>query len=143
MIDLFLDLDVVCKYLNCNQGCAVQLILDLIMKTVRGVEVDVDLAMDACNRQDLTMSLKFHYCSGMDMLVHEIPARIRWFFELIGNWPSLNAGGCRCLLQAKDKFIHQMEILMKMKFDWLDGNILPALGTVIRMYARLGVSVDL
>ena len=34
MIDFFPDHDLVNKYLNCNQGCAVQLIPNLIMKSL-------------------------------------------------------------------------------------------------------------
>ena len=105
------------------------------------MEVGVDIAMNACNRRDLILSLKFRYGSGMDMFAQEIPARL--FSELIGNWPSLTAGGCRFLLQARDKIIHQMEILIKMKFDWLDGYILPALGRDIRLYFRPGGSGEL
>ena len=48
------------------------------MKPLTGVEVNTDLALDATNRRDLILSLKFEYGYGMDMFAPEIPARIRW-----------------------------------------------------------------
>ena len=43
------------------------------------------------------------------------------------------------MLQARDHFIHHIEILMKMKFRWLDKYVLPELSAEVRLYARLGV----
>ena len=71
MIDLFLDPDIVGTYLECTQGIAAQLILDLIMKIV-----DPDLVGKARDSRDLILSLEFRYGSGMDMMAREAPARI-------------------------------------------------------------------
>ena len=59
------------------------------------------------------------------MLSPEVPARIRLFSEILGDWPSLTAGGCRFLLQARDMFLSQAEILSNVKMEWLDGFVLP------------------
>ena len=87
------------------------------MKVLDEVEVDRKLADNACKKRDLILSLKFSYGSGME----DMSLRIRLFSVLIGSWPSLTQGGGRYLLQGRGHFIHQMEILTKMNFGWLDG----------------------
>ena len=93
IFDLFPYPDIMCKYLDCQQSSTVQIILDLLLKTLTGVEVDTNLAMDACNGRDFILSLKFRYGHGMDELASEVPARIRLFTKILGDWQSFTAGG--------------------------------------------------
>ena len=73
------------------------------------------------------------------MLAPEVPARIRVFTEILGDWPSLTAGGCRFLLQAQDMFLIQVEISSNVKMEWLDGFVLPKVTPDLKLYARFGI----
>ena len=68
------------------------------------------------------------------------PNRVRVWLKLIGNWPTLTSGGCRFLLQARIKFIHQMETLRKLNYSWRFGVVLPEISQELREYARFGIS---
>ena len=89
--------------------------------------------------QDLINSLRFRMVDGSILSDHP-PNRIRIWSRLVGNWPTITSGGCRFMLQARIKFIKQMEMLRRINFVWRFNLILPEISQEFREYARFGIS---
>ena len=68
------------------------------------------------------------------------PNRIKIWAKLVGDWPTLTSGGCRFALQARMKFITQMEMLRRINYTWRFELVLPEITQELREYARFGIS---
>ena len=137
--DTFPDPEICCKYLECSQVEFTAFFMDWTRTSLEGVEVHADAAQSAGSRKGLIDSLRFRLVDGSVLSDHQ-PNRIRIWKKLIGGWPTITSGGCRFLLQARIKFIHQMELLKRLNYPWRFGLTLPEVSQEFREYARFGIS---
>jgi len=137
--DTFPDPEICCKYLECSQVEFTAFFMDWTRTSLEGVEVNADAAQAAGSRKGLIDSLRFRLVDGSILSDHK-PNRIRVWKKLIGGWPTITSGGCRFLLQARIKFIHQVELLKRLNYPWRFGLTLPDVSQELREYARFGIS---
>ena len=137
--DTFPDPEICCKYLECSQVEFTAFFMDWTRSSLEGVDVHADTAQSAGSRKGLIDSLRFRLVDGSVLSDHQ-PNRIRVWKKLVGEWPTITSGGCRFLLQARIKFIHQMEVLRKLNYPWRFDLKLPEVSQEFREYARFGIS---
>ena len=58
---------------------------------------------------------------------------------LLGDWPAITQGGAIHLLQVREWFITQAEILEESQLEWDDGFVFPKMNQEIKLYARFGI----
>ena len=138
--DVFPDPDVVCRYLRCNQKTAADWFLDLILMTLEGVEFHQGVEESAVTREEMILSLR--YRDERDKLADFSPPMVRLWTSMLGNWPSPTCGGCRYLLQARDWFIQQMEVLAEARVRWSSGKVLKSPVEEDRIYSRFNLSLE-
>jgi len=138
--DVFPDPDVVCRYLKCNQKAAADWFLDLVLMTLEGVEFHQGVEENAVTREEMILSLR--YRDEGDKLAEFSPPMVRLWTRILGNWPSPTCGGCRYLLQARDWFIHQMEVLAEARVKWSSDTVLEFPGEEDRIYSRFNLSLE-
>lgn len=112
--------------------------LDRTRAILEGVEVHADKAQIAGSRKGLIGSLRFRLVDRSILSDHS-PNRIRVLKKLVLDWPTITSGGCRFLLQARSKFIQQMETLKKLNYSWRFGLSLQEISQELREYARFGI----
>ena len=141
--DVFPDPEITCKFFNVpDQWFAVAWIQELIAWSLDGVEIhNVDFDK-AATREDMILSLRYRY-SSESSLMEESPAKVKIWCRLIGNWPSLTNGGCRYLLQARDKFLEQARVLKKSRFKWRLKVTMRELSNGFKAYARFGIPKEI
>ena len=141
--DVFPDPEITCKFFNVpDQWFAVAWIQELIAWSLDGVEihnVDFDRAV---TREEMILSLRYRY-SAESSLMEESPAKVKIWCRLLGNWPSLTHGGCRYLIQARDKFLDQALVLKKSKFKWRLNVTMRELSNGFKAYARFGIPKEI
>lgn len=140
--DIFPDPEITCKFFNVpDQWFAIAWINELICWSLDGIEihnVDFDKAK---SREEMILSLRYRY-SAESPLMEESPAKVKIWCKLIGGWPSLTNGGCRYLLQAREKFLEQAQVLKKSKFKWRLKVTMRELTNSFKEYARFGLSKE-
>ena len=93
--DVFLDPEIVYKYLKVQQLDACFWLLEFLMLSVDGVETHpADIAkIISCHkvttRAELISCLRYRYDRDQP------PPRLELWIKLLGGWPALTAGGCR------------------------------------------------
>ena len=142
MRDVFPDPEITCKFFSApDQWFATAWILELVAWSLDGIEihnVDFDRAR---SREDMILSLRYRY-SSESSLMDESPAKVKIWCKLLGGWPSLTNGGCRFLLQAREKFLDQARILKSSRFKWKLEVTMKDISTAFRSYARFGMSPE-
>ena len=139
LMDTFPDPDICCKYLGKCQMDFVSFFMEWVKVSLEGVEVSKEVAKVAESRYGLINSLRFRMVDG-SVLSDFPPNRIKVWTKLIGDWPTITSGGCRFMIQARSRFLSQMEVLRKLKFSWRFGLVLPEITQELRSYARFGIS---
>ena len=139
LADTFLDPDICCKYLNSGQLKFTLFFMDWLKSSLEGIEVCPEKMREAGSRKGLIKSLRFRMVDGSILSDHP-PNRIKIWSKLVGNWPTITSGGCRFTLQARIKFIKQMEVLRRINFVWRFNLVLPVISQEFREYARFGIS---
>ena len=139
LADTFPDPEICCRYLECSQIEFTAFFMDWTRGSLEGVEVHGETAQSAGSRKGLISSLRFRLVDGSILSDHP-PNRIRVWKKLVGDWPTITSGGCRFLLQARIKFIQQMETLRKLNYSWRFGLSLPEISQELREYSRFGIS---
>ena len=140
--DVFPDPEITCKFFNVpDQWFAVAWINELISWSLDGVEIhNVDFEK-ARTREEMILSLRYRY-SSESSLMEDSPAKVKIWCKLIGDWPSLTSGGCRYLLQARNKFLNQAQVLKKSKFKWKLKVTMKEITSSFKEYARFGLTKD-
>ena len=140
--DVFPDPEITCKFFNVSdQWFAVAWINELISWSLDGVEIhNVDFEK-AITREEMILSLRYRY-SSESSLMEESPTKVKLWCKLIGDWPSLTNGGCRYLLQARNKFLDQARVLKKSKFKWKLNVTMKDITSSFKDYARFGLSKE-
>ena len=143
ILDIFPDPEITCKFFNVpDQWFAVAWIQELISWSLDGIEIhNVDFEK-ASTREEMILSLRYRY-SSESPLMSESPAKIKIWCKLLGGWPSLTNGGCRYLLQARNKFLDQARILKKSKFKWRLNVTMREITSGFKAYARFGVPEEI
>ena len=137
--DTMPDPEIACMFLNKSQFNVVKWFSEWVKISLDGVEVDYPATSSAVNRQELMSTLR--YRNPITNKLHpEPPAKIKVWKKLVGTWPNTTSGGCRYILQARVKFLEQMQILRDMKIYWLDGFQIPEITPEFIEYARFGIS---
>ena len=116
--DLFLDPDVLCKYLNCTQETAVIWFLEFLLFSLEGIEYHQGDEEISQTREEIIQTLRFRDENGKLCTVS--PLYIRLWTELLGSWPSLTNRGCRFLLQCRQWLPVQMRALARARIQWSD-----------------------
>ena len=139
--DLCPDPEIVCYQLQVYQLEAVQWLLDWILQTLENLEVHQDAVYNATTRRELICALRYRYNSS-SRLSSDPPPRINIWLELLGDWPSLTAGGCRFIVQPREHFMRQVTILRKARISWGSGIELREVTEEMLLYARFSFSVS-
>ena len=139
LADTFPDLEICCRYLESSQVRYTSIFLDWLRSSLEGIDVCLEKVKEAGSRRWLIRSLRFRMVDRSILLDHP-PNRIKIWSKLVRDWPTLTSGGCRFTLQAKIKFISQMEMLRRINHPWRFEIILPEITQEIKEYARFGIS---
>ena len=138
--DVFPDPDVVCRFLECNQITAVNWFLELVLQTLEGVSYHQMMEDLALTREDMIRSLQFRDDRGR--LCDVSPPFVKLWLELLGSWPSVTFGGCRFMIQCREWFLTQIQVLARAQIKWSDGRVLRDLREDDREYSRFGLSLE-
>ena len=139
LADTFPDPDICCKYLSSSQVKFTSFFMDWLRSSLEGIDVCPEKMREAGSRKGLIRSLRFRMVDGSILSDHP-PNRIKIWSRLVGDWPTLTSGGCRFTLQARIKFVSQMEMLRRINYVWRFNLILPEISQEFREYARFGIS---
>ena len=128
--DVFLDPDVVCRYLKCDQGTAVDWFLEFVLNSLETVEFHQAVEEQAQTQEEMISSLRRRDSRGK--LCDFPPSFIRLWLEILGSWPSITFGGCCFLLQFKSGFWLEQRFggLMDVYWSCLRGRTWSTLGLV-------------
>ena len=140
--DIFPDPEITCKFFGVpDQWFALAWIQELISWSLDGIEIhNVDLER-ARSREEMILTLRYRY-SSESPLMDSSPSKVKIWCRLLGGWPSITNGGCRYLIQAREKFIEQAQILKKSKFKWKLNVTMKDVSSVFKSYARFGMSPE-
>ena len=137
--DFFPDPDITCKYFNStNQWEVFAWFLDLISYTLDGLEVNSEAYRSAVTRIELMKCLRYRH-EGSREIMDECPTRVRLWIKLLGDWPSITAGGCRSLIQARSWFTTQANILRRFGFKSNTNLEISETTEYLGEYARFGL----
>ena len=78
-------------------------ILEWIVKSLEGVELQPDADEKASTQEELLLALRFKIFRNK--IDKSPPPYIVIWSKLMGGWPSIVNGGCRFTLQARRKFL--------------------------------------
>ena len=104
--DVLPDPDVLCRFLKYNQKTAADWFLDFVMMSLEGVEFHQGVEEGAETREEMILSLR--YRNEREKLANFSPLMVRLWTRILGNWLIPTSGGCRCLVQAREWFLHQI-----------------------------------
>ena len=138
--DVFPDPDVLCWYLESDQFCAVTWFLDWILRSLEGVEVYQMAEEEAETRVAMIKSLRFR--DDRDKLESDTTPLLKVWMQVLGSWPSVTSGGCRILLQAREWFGVQSEILSKVQLDWSNEVVFRLPRVSDKDYLRFGLKEE-
>ena len=138
--DVFPDPEITCKFFGVpDQWFAMAWILELVAWSLDGIEIhNVDFEK-ARTREEMILSLRYRY-SSESSLMDVSPSKVKIWCKLLGGWPSITSGGCRFLLQAREKFLDQALTLKKSKFKWKLKVTMKEISPSFISYARFGLS---
>ena len=140
--DFFPDPDIACKYFNStNQWEVFAWFLELLSYSLDGLVTDSNAYRNAVNRIDLMKCLHYTYPGSREMM-DDCPSRIKLWIKLLGDWPSITAGGCRSLIQARSWFTTQARILKRSGFKSSSGLEICETSEYLEDYARFGVPLE-
>ena len=97
--DVFLDPDVLCRYLDCTQLTAVNWFLEFLMFSLEGVEYHQVAEEAARSRAEMIHYLRFR--DARDRLCESPPTYVKLWGDILGSWSAITSGGCRFLLQCR------------------------------------------
>ena len=126
MRDVFPDPDVLCKYLKSNQKEASDWFLEFVMVSLEGVEYHQRAEEEAETREEMILSLR--YRDEREKLCEFSPPLVRLWTQILGRWPAPTSGGCRYLLEARQMFLSQMDVLARVGYTWSKGRRLESPG---------------
>ena len=138
--DMFPDLDVLCWYLETDQSNAVTWFLDWVLKSLEGVEVYQAAEEESQTRARIVRSLRLR--GARDRLEAETPMNLKVLIEVMKSWPSITNGGCRVLLQAREWFLKQSEVLSQARISWSNGVVLQVPRESDKDYARFRFKLE-
>ena len=139
LMDTYPDPEICCRYLSAGQLKFASFFMDWLRSSLEGIEVCPEKMKVAESRKGLIKALRFRMVDG-SLLSDHPPNRIKIWSKLVGDWPTITSGGCRFALQARIKFIRQMEVLRRINFAWRFNLVLPEISQEFREYARFGIS---
>lgn len=134
--DVFPDPEVVCAFTQCYQCDVVKWFCRLVRSTLRDVELHPNLVKTASSRRSLINCFRVRTGAGGDY-ASSPPVKSLLWIELLGKWPSITNGGCRWLLEARDWFISQVDVLVRFEVDGPTGPF-HLMEESDRQYARFG-----
>ena len=139
MVDVFPDPEIICKFLGLFQFDACKLVMNWIRGTMNFIGVCPEAAKESHSRIDLMSSLRYKYEDGLG---DRSPGRIMLWVAMIGDWPSITNRGARYLLQVREWFVSQAEMLIESQLEWDEGFVLPDMTDEFKIYARFGIAVE-
>ena len=92
--------------LNYNQKTAADWFLNFVLMSLEGVEFHQGVEEGAETREEMILSLR--YRNEGEKLANFSPLMVRLWTRILGNWLIPTSGGCRCLVQAREWFLHQI-----------------------------------
>ena len=114
--------------------------LEFVLHSLEGVsyhQIAEDLAL---TMEDMIRSLRFR--DEREKLSDMPPPFVRLWLELLGSWPLVTIGGCRFLLQCREWFLIQIQVLTRAQIKWSDDQVLRALREDDQEYSRFGLSLE-
>ena len=138
--DVFPDPELICSFLGCFQFEATAWFSEILLDSIRDLEVDSDVAKAAVDRRTLISSLRGRTPSGA--VTVGTPRRAWIWSRLLGEWPSTTRGGCRYLHQARLKVLDQVKVIKIQNITWSLSVTLPEIAEKEELYAALGVKLD-
>ena len=136
----FPDPEIVCAFLGCFQAESVSWFCNILVDSIRGLEVDIVALTTAVTRADLLETLRERNLDGTRTT--SIPERARIWLNIAGSWPCLTYGGCRFLFQARNEFVSQVEQLRAAGVSWSEEVAIPTIGPDEKMYATLSTNTE-
>jgi len=88
------------------------------------------------------MVLSLRYRNEREKLCEFSPPLIRLWTQILGKWPAPTSGGCRYLLEAREWFLVQMDVLAQVGYTWSKGRRLEPPGREEKEYARFGLELE-
>ena len=137
--DIFPDPDVVCTFLGCFQSEGAAWFCELLLNSVRELEVDGAVVKKAETRKDLITALRGRTSSGV--WTEGTPRRAWIWTRLFGNWPTITNGGARFLLQVREKCLAQVGEIKAARIRWKIDLDLPTIGEEEKLAALYGLDV--
>ena len=138
--DIFPDPDVLCWYLESDQFSAVTWFLDWVLRSLEGVEVYQIAEEEAETRAAMIKSLRFR--DDHDKLETDTTPLLKVWMQVLGSWPSVTSGGCRILLQARERFGVQSEILSRVQLVRLNDVVFRLPRDSDKSYLRFGLKEE-
>ena len=137
--DMFPDPEIVCALLSCFQDEAVAWFAEILLDSLRGLEVDPGVISTATTRKLLISSIRGRTSTGKRS--DGTPRRAWLWTKLCNEWPSITYGGPRYLIQVRRHFIEQIKQLIELDIHWSGGLEFPRIGNIEELY--VGYNVDL
>jgi hypothetical protein len=132
--DVFLDPDVICRFLKCDQITAMNWFLEFVLLSLEAAEEQ------AWSREDVIRSLRLQ--DSRDKLCEAPPSFVKLWLEILGSWPTLTSWGCRFLLPCREWFLVQIWVLARAKIQWSDDGVLRFPRDEDLEYSRFGLSLE-
>ena len=137
--DIFPDPEVVCAFLGCFQSEGTTWFCEILLESVRELEVDGAVVKIAETRKDLVTALRGRTSTGV--WTQGTPRRAWLWTRLFGNWPTVTNGGPRYLLQVREKFLDQVREIKAAKVKWSIDLELPEIGVEEKSHAVFGLTL--
>ena len=138
--DVFPDPEVLCKYMKCDQKSASDWFLEFLLVSLEGVEYHQKAEEEAGTREEMILSLR--YRDEREKLFEFSPPFIRLWTKILGRWPAPTSGGCRYLLEAREWFLVQAQVLAEAGYTWSKEMKLNAPDKDEKEYARFGLDPE-
>ena len=88
------------------------------------------------------MVLSLRYRNEREKLCEFSSPLIRLWTQILGKWPAPTSGGCRYLLEAREWFLVQVDVLAQVGYTWSRGMRLDPPGKEEKEYARFGLELE-
>lgn len=124
--NLFPDPDVVLAFTRTDHKGFGSWFGYLVLQSLKGVELHAAALQEVAggdSLRDLYLALRCREMlpGGKTKLSVDPPERIWVLFALYGDWPSVTKGGCRYLLEARQHFVKQHDMLTsRSAYGWKD-----------------------
>ena len=77
-----------------------------------------------------------------DRLADETSTYLKVWIDVLGSWPSVTSGGYRILLQAREWFLRQSEILYQAQVPWSNEVVIRSPRESDKEYLRFGLNLE-